>query len=68
MVLLACYYGFRAYEDSPDEAVKICQILLEEQDIDSSVRLGDLYGFMVEHYYKKGNVNMVSTINISTYT
>jgi len=48
----------RSYEDSPEEAIKVCQILLEEQDIDSSVRLGDLYGFMVEHFHKKGNINM----------
>ncbi|XP_067952050.1 intraflagellar transport protein 140 homolog [Watersipora subatra] len=48
----------RSYEDSPDEAVKVCQILLEEPEIDTSVRLGDLYGFMIEHYHKKGNYNM----------
>ena len=52
----------RSYEDSPEEAVKVCQILLEEPDIDSSVRLGDLYGFLVEHFHRKGNINMVSIL------
>ena len=59
--------GFRSYEDSSEEAVKVCQILLEEPDIDSSVRLGDLYGFMVEHYHKKGNYNMVSYLKVSVH-
>ncbi|KAF6024655.1 IFT140 [Bugula neritina] len=48
----------RSYEDSPEEAIKLCQILLEEPDIDSSVRLGNLYGFIIEHFHRKGNFNM----------
>jgi len=58
---LKCVDDFhRSYEDSPEEAIKLCQILLEEPDIDSSVRLGNLYGFIIEHFHRKGNFNMVS--------
>lgn len=55
---------FRSYDEAPDDSVKACQILLEEPGIDSNVRLGDLYGFLVEHYHRKGNYNMVSTRQI----
>ncbi|XP_064637216.1 intraflagellar transport protein 140 homolog [Lineus longissimus] len=43
----------RVYDDSPDEAVKQCQILLEEPDLDQAVRIGDVFGFMIEHYARK---------------
>ena len=33
--------------------MKMCHVLLEETNIDAAVRLGDIYGFMVEHLAKK---------------
>ncbi|XP_052071458.1 intraflagellar transport protein 140 homolog isoform X2 [Mytilus californianus] len=43
----------RAYQDNPEEAVKQCQVLLEEQSLDSAVRVGDVYGLMIEHYARR---------------
>ncbi|KAK7111421.1 intraflagellar transport protein 140 homolog [Littorina saxatilis] len=42
-----------AYDSSPEEAAKQCQVLLEERDIDTAVRIGDIYGFLIEHYARK---------------
>ncbi|KAK2157995.1 hypothetical protein LSH36_179g04000 [Paralvinella palmiformis] len=43
----------RGYEVDSEEAIKQCQVLLEENDIDSAVRIGDILGFMIQHYAKK---------------
>ena len=43
----------RTYEENQDEAAKQCQVLLEEPDLDSAVRIGDIYGFLIEHYARK---------------
>ncbi|CAB4013108.1 intraflagellar transport 140 homolog, partial [Paramuricea clavata] len=44
-----------SYEDDADEAIKQCQILLEEPDIETAVRIGDVYGIMVEHLARQQN-------------
>ncbi|BFZ17235.1 hypothetical protein BsWGS_20274 [Bradybaena similaris] len=40
----------RIYPENPEEAMKQCRVLLEEKNIDTDVRVGDIYGFMIEHY------------------
>ncbi|XP_059572178.1 intraflagellar transport protein 140 homolog isoform X3 [Alligator mississippiensis] len=40
----------RAYSEDPKEAIRQCELLLDEPDLDSTIRLGDVLGFMVEHY------------------
>ncbi|XP_016063569.1 PREDICTED: intraflagellar transport protein 140 homolog [Miniopterus natalensis] len=40
----------RTYSEDPKESVKQCELLLEEPDLDSTIRIGDVYGFLVEHY------------------
>ncbi|XP_019363179.1 PREDICTED: intraflagellar transport protein 140 homolog [Gavialis gangeticus] len=40
----------RAYSEDPKEAIRQCDLLLDEPDLDSTIRLGDVLGFMVEHY------------------
>ncbi|ELT94193.1 hypothetical protein CAPTEDRAFT_114177 [Capitella teleta] len=40
----------KIYRQDAEEAMKICQVLLSESNIDSAVRLGDIYGLMVEHF------------------
>ncbi|KAG8433203.1 hypothetical protein GDO86_017477 [Hymenochirus boettgeri] len=37
------------------EAVKQCELLLEEPDLDSAIRIGDVYGLLVEHYAQQNN-------------
>ncbi|KAM3859666.1 intraflagellar transport protein 140 homolog [Diretmus argenteus] len=46
------------YEEDPGEAVRQCEALLEESDLDPAVRIGDVYGFLVEHYCQQGNFQM----------
>ena len=41
--MLLCHY--RVYEDDSEEVIKQCQVLLEEPDLDNSVRIGSVYGF-----------------------
>eukprot|EP00058_Branchiostoma_floridae_P021724 XP_002607214.1 hypothetical protein BRAFLDRAFT_118626 [Branchiostoma floridae] len=45
----------KVYEDDPEETMKQCQVLLEESDLDSAVRIGDVYGLMIEHYARQEN-------------
>ncbi|XP_068003113.1 intraflagellar transport protein 140 homolog isoform X1 [Melanerpes formicivorus] len=42
----------RVYPEDPKEAVKQCELLLAEQDMDSAIRHGDILGFLVEHYVR----------------
>lgn len=50
----------RMYEEDPVESVRMCESLLEETDLDPAVRVGDVYGFLVEHYCHNGNFQQVS--------
>lgn len=43
----------RVYDEDSEEAIKQCQVLLEESDLDNAVRIGDVYGFIIEHYARK---------------
>ena len=57
-----CIVSFRrTYDDDPDEAIKQCHILLEEPDLDTAVRVGDVYGVIIEHYARQQNFTKVST-------
>lgn len=51
----------RTYEEDPDEAIKQCHILLEEPDLETAVRVGDVYGIIIEHYARQQNYTKVST-------
>ncbi|XP_077862626.1 intraflagellar transport protein 140 homolog [Saccoglossus kowalevskii] len=68
----------RLYDDDAEEAMKQCQILLEEPDLDSAVRIGDVYGLMIEHYARQENYkraysameemrNRIPTVNMAYY-
>uniref|UniRef100_A0A8C9SZL0 Intraflagellar transport 140 n=1 Tax=Scleropages formosus TaxID=113540 RepID=A0A8C9SZL0_SCLFO len=45
----------RLFEEDPAEAVLLCKSLLEEAELDPAVRIGDAYGFLVEHYCRQGS-------------
>ena len=49
----------RLYEDEPAEAMHLCETLLQEPDLDPAVRVGDVYGFLVEHLCQQGNYQQV---------
>ncbi|XP_030068388.1 intraflagellar transport protein 140 homolog [Microcaecilia unicolor] len=40
----------RTYTEDSKEAIRQCELLLEEPDLDSAIRIGDVYGLLVEHY------------------
>ncbi|XP_051969833.1 intraflagellar transport protein 140 homolog [Xyrauchen texanus] len=45
----------RLHEEDTVEALRMCESLLDEKDLDTAVRVGDVYGFLVEHYCQQGN-------------
>uniref|UniRef100_A0A8C7HLW9 Intraflagellar transport 140 n=1 Tax=Oncorhynchus kisutch TaxID=8019 RepID=A0A8C7HLW9_ONCKI len=68
----------RLYEEDPGEAVRLCEALLEEPDLDPAVRIGDAYGFLVEHHCQRGSFQvayrkledlqkLLPSLNISYY-
>jgi intraflagellar transport protein 140 len=52
----------RLYSEQPQEAIKQCQLLLDEPDLETAVRVGDVYGFMVGHYAKEENYRQSYTL------
>ncbi|XP_056152909.1 intraflagellar transport protein 140 homolog isoform X2 [Lampris incognitus] len=45
----------RLYEEDSEEGVHLCEALLEEPELDAAVRVGDVYGFLVEHHCQQGS-------------
>ncbi|XP_075890571.1 intraflagellar transport protein 140 homolog [Nelusetta ayraudi] len=45
----------RLYAEDAGEAVRLCEALLDEPELDPAVRIGDAYGFVVEHHCQQGN-------------
>ena len=54
------YWLFRVYDEDPDEAMRQCQVLLEESDLDNAVRVGDVFGMMIEHFARQENFKKVT--------
>jgi len=50
----------RVYSEDPKEAVRQCELLLAEQDLDNTIRQGDVLGFLVEHYLQVEEFHVVS--------
>ncbi|XP_069503073.1 intraflagellar transport protein 140 homolog isoform X2 [Ambystoma mexicanum] len=48
----------RTYSEDTKEAVKQCELLLEEPDLDSAIRIGDVYGLLVDHYSQQEEFQM----------
>ncbi|XP_069726134.1 intraflagellar transport protein 140 homolog [Phaenicophaeus curvirostris] len=48
----------RVYAEDPKEAIRQCELLLAEQDIDNAIRHGDVLGFLVEHYVRAEEFHM----------
>ncbi|KAG7507575.1 intraflagellar transport protein 140-like [Solea senegalensis] len=48
----------RLYAENPGEAVQICEALLDEPELDPAVRIGDAFGFLVEHHCQQGNFQL----------
>ncbi|KAM7433446.1 hypothetical protein ABFA07_016329 [Porites harrisoni] len=52
----------RTYEENPEEAINQCHILLEEPDLETAVRVGDVYGVIIEHYARQQNYSKAYSI------
>uniref|UniRef100_A0A8C6GVE3 Intraflagellar transport protein 140 homolog n=1 Tax=Mus spicilegus TaxID=10103 RepID=A0A8C6GVE3_MUSSI len=48
----------RTYTEDPKESLRQCELLLEEPDLDSTIRVGDVYGFLVEHHVQMEEYQM----------
>ncbi|XP_015230607.1 PREDICTED: intraflagellar transport protein 140 homolog [Cyprinodon variegatus] len=48
----------RLYPEDPAEAVKLCEALLEDPEIDPPVRIGDAFSFLIDHYCQQGHFQM----------
>ncbi|XP_039255691.2 intraflagellar transport protein 140 homolog [Styela clava] len=68
----------RLFDSDSLEATKQCQVLLAENDLDSAVRIGDVYGVLIENYahtqdYEKAYQMMqemqrrIPTVNMAYY-
>lgn len=52
----------RLYAEDAGEAVRLCEALLDEPELDPAVRIGDAYGFVVEHHCQQGNFQVVNAV------
>lgn len=52
----------RLYDEDAGEAVRLCEALLEEPELDPAVKIGDAYGFLVEHHCQQGNFQVVTDL------
>ncbi|XP_013795392.1 intraflagellar transport protein 140 homolog [Apteryx mantelli] len=48
----------RIHSEDPKESVRQCEQLLDEQDLDNTIRRGDVLGFLVEHYLQVEEFHM----------
>lgn len=59
VIQLFCLLINRSYEENPEEAIKSCQLLLEEPDLETAVRIGDVYGLIIEYFARQQNHSKV---------
>ena len=60
ILIIIVYLCIRTYEEDTEEAMKQCQVLLGEPNVDTAVRIGDVCGLMIEHYARKQKWQAVS--------
>ncbi|XP_006801137.1 intraflagellar transport protein 140 homolog [Neolamprologus brichardi] len=48
------------YSEDASEAVQLCEALLEEPELDPAVRIGDVFGFLIEHHCQQGNFQLAN--------
>ncbi len=49
----------RIYDEDAEECLRQCSSLLDEPQLDTGVRTGDVYGLMIEHYGQTANYEKV---------
>lgn len=53
-------FVYSLYSEDASEAVQLCETLLEEPELDPAVRIGDVFGFLIEHHCQQGNFQLVT--------
>uniref|UniRef100_A0A3B3IEM7 Intraflagellar transport 140 n=1 Tax=Oryzias latipes TaxID=8090 RepID=A0A3B3IEM7_ORYLA len=46
----------RLYSEDAQEAALLCEALLQEPQLDPPIRIGDAFGFLIDHHCQKGNL------------
>lgn len=50
---------YRLYSEDAQEAALLCEALLQEPQLDPPIRIGDAFGFLIDHHCQKGNLEAV---------
>uniref|UniRef100_A0A3Q0REE4 Intraflagellar transport 140 n=1 Tax=Amphilophus citrinellus TaxID=61819 RepID=A0A3Q0REE4_AMPCI len=48
----------RLYNEDAGEAVRLCEALLMEPELDPAVRIGDVFGLIIEHHCQQGSFQL----------
>ena len=62
------HYYCSLYEVDVEKSIQQCQALLDEPNLDTGVRTGDVYGVLIEHFAHSGNFEKVCTVQKRIYT
>uniref|UniRef100_A0A672G7J5 Intraflagellar transport 140 homolog (Chlamydomonas) n=1 Tax=Salarias fasciatus TaxID=181472 RepID=A0A672G7J5_SALFA len=57
----------RLYAEDAGDAVRLCESLSEEPDINPAVRVGDVLGFLIDHYCQQSNYQAVSAFSVYSF-
>jgi len=49
-------------KQDPEQMIKLCNSLLDSPDVESGIRVGDVYALMVEFYHSTGDMNNAYTL------
>ena len=52
----------RTFEEDPQESMRQLKLLLEDPDVEDGIRIGDVYGFMIEYYARTHDHNQVRSL------
>ena len=56
-----CTFVCRLFDNDAPEGVKQCMGLLQEHDLNTSVRYGDVYALLIEYFASQQNYERVSS-------
>ena len=51
--------AYSMYATDPDMCVQQCLALLDQPNLDTAVRTGDIYGLLIEHFTQTGDYKQV---------
>lgn len=60
--LLFVLFWSRLFKTDGEQALRQCRELLDESEIETAVRIGDIYAVMVDHYAQQSDANQVGPL------